>query len=188
MFCNQSEEEGLLHPDQNQTAKKNHPSINREIFSSGSRCFRAVQMLSEEHIIYPREYACSPLENPCLLKPANQNPETELQKTIVVQLTNITISLPQFCGAAFLHLETLPLLLLTSSRRGSELKPKAKNKREQKWGGRNEKGIAVTHSPPVVVALLGLALVGRRRPLLQKLLQIRATLRIPNQSLWKFEE
>lgn len=188
MFCNQPEEEELLHPDQNQTAKKNLPSINREIFSSGSRCFRTAQMLSEEHIIYPREYACSPLENPCLLKPANQNPEKELQKTIVVQLTNITISLPQFCGAAFLHLETLPLLLLTSSHRGSEPKPKAKNKREQKWGGRNEKGIAVTHSPPVVVALPGLALVGRRRPLLQKLLQIRATLRIPNQSLWKFEE
>jgi hypothetical protein len=116
-------------------------------------------------------------------KPRKRSP-----KTIVVQLTNITISIPQFCGAAFLHLETLPPLLLTSSHRGSERKPKAKYKRKQKLGGRNEKRIAVTHSPPVVVALLGLALVGQRRPLLQKLLQIRATLRIPNQSLWKFEE
>jgi hypothetical protein len=79
MFCNQSEEE-LLHPDQNQTAKKNLPSINRDIFSSGSRRFRAAQMLSEEHIIYPRKYACPPLENPCLLKPENQNPEKDLQK------------------------------------------------------------------------------------------------------------
>jgi hypothetical protein len=79
MFCNQSEEEELLHPDQNQAAKKKHPSINREIFNSGSRCFRAAQMLSEEHIIYPRKYACSPLENPCLLKPTNQNPEKELK-------------------------------------------------------------------------------------------------------------
>ncbi len=129
-----------------------------------------------------------PTREPMSPQTSKPKPRKELQKTIVVQLTNITISLPQFCGAAFLHLETLPLLLLTSSRRGSEPKPKAKNKREQKWGGRNEKGTAVTHSPPVVVALLGVALVGRRRPLLQKLLQIRATLRIPNQSLWKFEE
>jgi hypothetical protein len=80
MFCNQSEEEELLHPDQNQTAKKNLSYINREIFSSGSRFFRAAQMLSEEHIIHPREYACPPLENPCLRKPANQNPEKNSKK------------------------------------------------------------------------------------------------------------